>query len=161
MSSEAQPTSIANSPVQPPKKRRWLKILLGIVAGFVIFIGVIVAFTFWATSGVVDAVDRQLAAIRKGDYQAAYNETSLALRDKFSLAQFEAFVKRYPVLANNESRSFSDRSIKNNTGKVEGTVSDARGATMPIQFQLVKENGVWHISYINVGAKPQLSGGKK
>jgi hypothetical protein len=161
MSSEAQLTTIANAPVQPPKKRRWLKIVLGILAVFVVIIAVAVGVAFWATSGLVDTIDRQLAAIKKGDYQAAYNETSLGLRDKFSLAAFEAYVKRYPVLVNNKSHSFSNRSFKDSVGRVEGTLTDTRGQVMPVQYQLVKENDAWRITYIHIGAKPELSGDKK
>jgi hypothetical protein len=32
---------------------------------------------------------------------------------------------------------------------------------MPVQYQLVKENDAWRITYIHIGAKPELSGDKK
>lgn len=83
------------------------------------------------------------------------------MRDKLTLGDFEAFVKRYPILANNTSHSFSNRSIKDKVGTVEGTLSDARGATTPVQYRLVKENDNWRIIYIHIGPKPAVSGGKK
>jgi hypothetical protein len=132
-----------------PKKRLWLKI----AAGLAVVIVLAVVIGFWATSGLVDTIDRQLAAIKRGDMQAAYAENAIALRDRISLADFETFVKRYPALHRNADRSFNSRSFQGGSGEVKGTLTDDRGAVMPVQYRLVKENDVWRILSIRLGDK--------
>ena len=133
---------------KPKKKWLWLKILVG----FAVFIAITITVAFWATSGMVDTIDRQLAAIKRGDMQAAYAENAITLRDRISLADFEAFVKRYSVLHRNAGRTFTNRSLQGAGGEVKGTLTDDRGAVMPVQYHLVKENDTWRILAINLGA---------
>jgi len=144
-------TDATGTEPKPKKKRLWPKILIGIA----VFIGLTIAIAFWATSGLVDPIDRQLAAIKRGDMQAAYAENAIAMRDRISLAQFEAFVKRHPVLQRNADRTFTSRSLQGATGEVKGTLTDDRGAVMPVQYQLVKENDQWRILNIHLGAETE------
>jgi hypothetical protein len=46
---------------------RWLKILLGIVVGLAAVIGVAVWVALWATSGLLEPIGRQLAALKAGN----------------------------------------------------------------------------------------------
>lgn len=87
--------------------------------------------------------------------QTAYAENAIAMRDRISLAQFEAFVKRHPVLQRNADRTFTSRSLRGATGQVKGTLTDDRGAVIPVQYQLVKENDEWRILNIHLGAETE------
>jgi hypothetical protein len=138
----------------PTKKKMalWKKIALGVVG----FIVVVVVIALWATSGVIEPIDRQLAALKSGDLQAAYAETSTGFRDAVSFEKFEAFVKQYPALSRNASHSFSSRSTNaSGSGEVKGTLTDDRGAVLPVQYQLVKENGAWKILGLHIGPEKE------
>ena len=137
----------------PPKRRMslWKKIGIGFLAFFV-FIAAVVTLALWLTSDVVAPIERQLAFLRQGDLKAAYSETALAFRDNVPFNKFEAFVKQYPSLSRNKGHSFSSRSVDaNGTGTVKGTLTDDRGAVLPVEYRLVKENEAWRILSIRIG----------
>jgi hypothetical protein len=143
-SATVQPATVA-----PVKKKMalWKKISIGVIA----FIVAVVALALWATSDLVPPIERQFDALKRGDMQAAYAETATAFRDSVSLPQFEAFLKQYPSLSRNADHSFSERSVDaNGTGHVKGTLKDDRGGVLPIEYQLVKENGQWKILGIKI-----------
>lgn len=143
-STTVQPASVA-----PVKKKMalWKKISIGVIT----FIVAVVALALWATSDLMPPIERQFDALKRGDMQAAYAETATAFRDSVSLPQFEAFVKRYPSLSRNADHNFSERSVDaNGTGHVKGTLKDDRGGVLPIEYQLVKENGQWKILGIKI-----------
>lgn len=129
---------------------RWLKILLGIVGGFVVVIAAIVWIALSATSGLVEPIDRQLAALKSGNVDAAYAETSDGFRQATSLEQFGTFVQQYPILKDYASYSFSSRSFENNVGKVSGTLTASAGAVTTIDYQMVYERETWKIHGISL-----------
>ena len=61
-------------------KRQTVFIILGVLAGFMAFVAVIIAVVFYATSGVSDAADRFYATARGGTAQEVYALTSTELR---------------------------------------------------------------------------------
>jgi len=129
----------------------WLKVILGIIAGLALFAGAIIAFVFWLTSGLLEPIDRQLTALKAGDMQAAYAETSDAFREATPMDAFVGFVDSNPILKDVASKSFPTRSFENNLGKVEGTLTASTGAVVPVAYQLVKENESWKILHIQLG----------
>lgn len=147
-------TTAQAAPSNAPSTRKmslWKKIGIGVLAFFA-FIAVVISLVMWLTSDVVAPVDRQLVLLRQGDVKTAYSETALAFRDTVSFEKFEAFVKQYPSLSRNKAHSFTERSIDaKGTGTVKGTLTDDRGAVLPAEFRLVKENGVWRILSIRIG----------
>jgi len=142
--------SFSTSPAPPAKKKMalWMKVVLAVVA----FIVLVVAIALWATSGLIEPIDRQLNALKRGDLQAAYSEVSTGFRDAMPFEKFAAFVKSYPALSRNASHNFTSRSTDTDgAGEVKGTLTDDRGGVMPVQYKLVKENGAWKILTIHVG----------
>lgn len=131
---------------------KWLKIVLGVAAGLIAVVAIIVWFALWATSGLIEPIERQLAALKAGDMNAAYAETSEAFKGATSLEQFTTFVDQYPILKDAVSHSFSNRSITNGVGEVSGSLTSSTGGVIPISYQLVKENDVWKIMFIKVDA---------
>jgi len=138
-----------NIPSKPEKKgvALWIKILGGAVA----VIAVIVFIAMWATSGLMDPINRHLDALRAGDMEAAYAETSGAFRQNTSIEQYNDFVTQYPILIEYTDSSFSSRSVENNIGNVSGTLTAPDGTIYPIEFKLVKENDAWVILGLNLG----------
>jgi Domain of unknown function (DUF4864) len=128
-----------------------LKILLSVVVCGLVVIGLFVGTVFWATSGLLEPIERQLTALKSGDIDAAYAETSVAFRHGTSKGDFAKFVDKFPVLRNAASHSLTNRSIEDDIGKVSGSLIASSGALTPIAFQLVKEEGAWKIVNINLG----------
>ena len=128
-----------------------LKIALGVAAGIAAVIALIVWFALWATSGLIEPIERQLAALKAGNMDAAYAETSEAFRGATTKEQFATFVGQYPILKDAASHSFTNRSIENSVGTVSGTLTSATGGVWPVDYRLIKENDAWKIQYINVG----------
>ncbi len=130
-----------------PKKKKmalWKKIAIGSV----LFIGGCVSFILLATSGAVEAVESQLAALRAGDVDKAYSLTSKAFRQATSREQFAQFTSRYKVLSKNKEYSFTSRSVSGGVGKLEGTLTAQDGTVRPVRYQLVKEEGEWRVLHI-------------
>ena len=129
---------------------KWLKIALGVVAGIIAVIVAIVYIAIWATSGLVEPVDRQLAALKAGNMEAAYAETSQAFQDATPMQAFTVFVDQNPILKDTASHSFTNRSINNGIGVLEGQLTSSSGAVVPVTYQLVKENDAWKIQHIQL-----------
>ena len=129
----------------------WKKFLVGTVAVVALAIGL----AFFATSGLVGPVDRHLDALRKGDINAAYEETSQAFRSSTSLEQYVQFVKANPILTQVAEHSFSERKVENGIGYLSGKLITSSGGVQPIAFRLVKENDNWKILGISFELIPQ------
>lgn len=137
---------------------KWLKVTLIVVAGLAAVIAVSVYVALWATSGLIEPVERQLAALKAGNMDAAYAETSESFKGATSMEEFTAFVDQYPALKDAADYSFSNRSINNGVGQLDGKLISSTGGVTPIEYRLVKENDVWKIMYINVNP-PGATGG--
>lgn len=124
----------------------WKKLLLGVV----LFVVLIIALALILTKGIVTTVEKQLTALKKGDYYTAYALTSKDFKNSVSFEDFQEFVKRYPSLSRNKSHSFKERSIENNTGLLKGTLTSEDGAITPVEYRLVKEDGEWKIISITL-----------
>lgn len=126
------------------------------VASLASLIGLIVWLAFYATSGLIDTIHDQLAALKHGDINSAYSYTSKDFQNATSLDQFKAFVNYYPSLKHNKSSSFYNRSIENGIGTVKGTLLSDDGAVTPVEYQLIKEDNKWKILFIKL--KPTGAG---
>lgn len=131
----------------------WLKIVIGIFAGLGALIAGAAGLVFWLTLGLVEPIERQLAALKAGDMQAAYEETSEAFRQATPLDAFTTFVGNHPILKDAASHSFPNRSFENDQGTISGSLTSSSGGVVPAKYDLVKENGVWKI--IHISLEPQ------
>jgi hypothetical protein len=143
-----EPNANQTSPAGVPKKKKWPKILGGLLAFIILAIGLALYFT----ADMVGVVEKQLALLRQGDINGAYNLTSKDFQKATSLQKFTAFVKAYPSLSQNQGHTFTTRSIENSIGTVKGTLTAKDGAVTPVEFQLVKEQGEWRILFIKLRA---------
>lgn len=126
------------------KKRTalWKKILMFIGGAVVLF----VVWALWASSDMRPPVDRHLAALKAGDFQAAYDETSAEFREAMPLDAFTAFVQQTPILT--QFADFSITTVSQSTSEGDflgGTLTAADGAEVPVTFMLAKQEGDWKI----------------
>lgn len=113
-----------------------------------LFGGLIGGMAFFATSAVVDVVRAQIADVKAGNMDAAYQKMSAAYRDSHSVADFTAFVERHPGLKENADSTFLSRSVQNDTGNLKGALTAASGAKEAVEYDLVKEGGDWKVADI-------------
>jgi len=126
---------------------KWPKIL-GVIA---VIIAVIIGLAFYATSGIVKVAEDQLAFLKAGEVQKAYDLTSKDFQGATSFDQFKAFVEQYPSLSKNKSHTFSSREIVNDQGSIVGSLTSEDGAVTPIEYKFIKEGGEWKILGLNLG----------
>ena len=132
----------------------WKKVVLGVVGGFVLLIAVTITLAFWLTGGLADSVDRHFAALRAGNYEAAYAELAIATQKQNSPADFRAMVANTPMLTHVVSSSYSSRSYNDGQGQLIGMLDLEGGGKLPITVHLVKENDQWKILSYHVGPQP-------
>lgn len=148
--------STRDAPVIVPVKMMatWKIVLLavGAVIGTLAAFGLIaIAFSMFLTSDLVAPVDRQLAALKAGDLDAAYAETSVAFREATPFDAFKEFVKNNPVLTEASDHTVGGRHWENNDGTVSVTLETAGGVSTPLEYTLVWEDEKWKIQHMKLG----------
>jgi hypothetical protein len=130
---------------EDPKKRPmplWFKVLASLTV--LALVGVTAGILF--TESLVDVIDDQLEALRKSDVSAAYQEyTSNEFRNTMSPDEFQKFIHAHPILTNNQSAHFTERSIQKHKGTIRGNLTSSDHVKVPVEYELVKENGQWKI----------------
>lgn len=121
-----------------------LFVILGIVAVVVLFVAGIFGVAMFATSGVADAGDKFMNALKSRDYAAAWSlctqevyddiPTAKALQELITGQQVE------PV-----EWSYSSRNMENNEGELAGEVTFANKTTGSLSLVLRKVEGQWKI----------------
>lgn len=121
-----------------------LRIILFVLLGVVLFIGGIFGVAMFATSGVADAGDKFMNALKARDYTTAWNlctqevhadiPTAKGLEELISGQQVE------PV-----EWSYSSRSMENGEGELAGNVTFANKETGSLSLVLRKVEGEWMI----------------
>lgn len=130
-----------------------LTIVASVVGAFIVYVVVLFTFVMWATSGVTGAVQHQMDAIRAGDVEKAYTVyTAAEFKSTTTMDDFKNFVNHFPALKENKSISINEREVKDNDGYVDATLTAMDGSMLPIQYRLIKEDGVWKILGIRVPA---------
>jgi hypothetical protein len=129
---------------------REVKIILGILAVGVIIVAAVAWLMITSLSGLTEPIERQLTALKAGNLDAAYAETSQGFQQATTKEQFAAFVEQYPILKEAASWSFPNRSFENNVGKVTGTLTSSTGAVTTADYDMVYEGETWKIQGIVV-----------
>jgi len=128
---------------------KWVKILLGLG----VIAAIIVAVGFVATGGAAKVADQQIALMKAGDIEGAYNLTSKAFQAATSLSQFEDFVSRATPLSKYKEYSFTERKIEGDAATLSGTTMGEDGTVYKLEYRLVKEDGKWRILGIDVNVQ--------
>jgi len=150
--SSLTPLQPLNEPVVPVTLKRrpmptWFKILAALAVLALIAVTAGILFT----ESLVDAVDHQLEALRKDDLpKAYYGYTSKDFQQATSPEEFRQFVQAYPILTENQSAHFTQRSVKDNIGTLKGNLTSKDHVSSPVEFKLIKEEDKWKILSIRL-----------
>ena len=112
-------------------------------------IGGILALVMTLTKPVVDTADGFLAKLGSGKVSEAYESTHSGLKATTPEADFASFVSA-ARLDQFASSSWSNRSIKNNVGRVEGTVTLRSGESFAMTIVMLSEGDQWKVETVNV-----------
>lgn len=122
--------------------------LFRIVLSLLIVIGLLVGAVLYFTRHMTSQVDLFIESVSRGDHDSAYAMLSQQFQQSVSRSHFEDVIKR-SGLTGFKSSSWSSRSITTATGSLSGTITLRDGATIPLQFDLVREAGEWKIYALN------------
>jgi hypothetical protein len=133
------------------------KTIFLVIGGAVVAIAAIIGIGFYATSGITRTADDFFAKAHSGDMAAVYAMTSAQLRNTADADELAAFIRdnRFDKVART---SWSKRSIENDVGTLDGSVTLDDGGVIPLHMQLVSEGGDWKVSLIKL-AEAGVSGG--
>jgi len=134
-----------------------MKKALMVILIIVVAIAVLVAAVFYLTSGITRSANQFFTLVRSGNIQAAYASTAQEFRAATSESQFADFLKD-SLVADYESSTWTSRSVRNNTGELEGSLKTKSGGVIPIKIIFVKETGSWKVLSIKkpqAGVSPQ------
>ncbi len=122
-----------------------MKKILIVIGVLVVIAGVALGIVWYATGGARQAVDQFFTQIKAGDLQGAYQGTAKEFQAQTSYNQFTAFLENFS-LKNYQGASWGSMSVQTGgTGQLEGNINTQGGGVVPIQIDLVKENGAWKI----------------
>lgn len=94
-------------------------------------------------------VDSQLQALRAGDIQGAYEQTSDSFKNSTSYAEFEKYINQHPILKRHHTIII--KQFKKNEDSAEViSILDPETTAQPVQYLLVKQNADWKIWKMNV-----------
>jgi hypothetical protein len=100
-------------------------------------------------------VEKQLAAFRAADYSSAYRHAASEVRQKFTMPQFEAMIRReYGEVTSAQRIEFGFVKINGSAAIVQVFVCDANGFVRAFLYTLVAEGDSWKIN----GVEPTQSG---
>lgn len=96
-------------------------------------------------------IEGLLAAMRSGDIDKAYQEfTSTEFRERTSLEEFKVLTNQYPSFSSNKLFQFQSFYTENDIATFGGDLLSATGVSIPVEYDLVLENGKWKIYGIQV-----------
>ena len=145
----------AAAPAAPKKKQMSGCTIAAIVVGALAALGLVfviglIALVGFFTSDVVKATEDYLALLKQGRVQEAYDASASGLREATSFEEFEQVIAAFPILSQHTSFSVESRNLENDTGSVNGELRDPAGHRAAVEFNLVKENGVWRVLSLHV-----------
>jgi hypothetical protein len=134
-------------PTESKKMPLWFKAIIALTA-----LGIIGgSFIALMQEDATDVVKQQLNALKEDHLtEAYYNYTSKGFREATSLEQFKDFVKGHSAFIKNSSVEFLERSIHDNEGVLEASLSSVNGITTHIDFQMIREGDKWKILSIRI-----------
>jgi len=98
---------------------------------------------------MAEPANKFFTLVGSGNLQAAYDSTAGIFKKSTSFQQFSAFMKDNG-LTQYKSANWSSVSFKNQTGKIEGSVTLNDGTAIPMDISLVKEGETWRISNLSL-----------
>lgn len=126
-----------------------MKKMLTIIAIVVVSIGIIIGVVFYLTSGAAKSADNFFSLIKSGNIDNAYESLSLQFKEKTTSEQFKIFVETSSI-TDFDSVFWNSRTMNPGVTKLEGSIKTKKSKTIPVEVDLVKEDGQWKILSIDV-----------
>jgi len=112
-------------------------------AGFLIYL-------WLGMAAAVRIVEKQVAAIRDGRIDEAYELFSASYRAENSLPMFRAWVARHEEFSRAQDMRIWSRSMRSERAVLWGVVQDFRGQGYPVRFRMIREGGAWRIDELTM-----------
>ncbi len=96
------------------------------------------------TSDIQDTANSFFNAIKKNDFEKAYEFTSSEFKANTSLKQLETFFRQTSLINYNEA-VWSKRTLEEGSGELGGVIRAIDGGEIPVTLKFVKEEGKWKI----------------
>ena len=91
-------------------------------------------------------VNQQLTAFRASDFRGAYRQAATGVQQKFTLAQFEAMVRRnYPAMTRAHRVEFGLVKVNGGTALVQVFFFAENGSVRSFMYSLISEDDSWKI----------------
>ena len=119
--------------------------------GFVALFAGIFALVMHLTGPVVECADLFLAKLGQGKVSEAYQSTASGFKKETSEAEFAVFVKA-AHLDQYARSSWTQRSMENNVGRVEGRYTLGNGRPIGIVIEMIQEGDVWKVEGVTPDA---------
>ena len=123
-------------------------IAAGICAFLIAGVAALVVLVLSMTKPVVQAGDNFIALLGSGKVSQAYESASNTLKAQQTEQGFEQYMRKLG-LTDAVSASWSNRSMNNDHGRLEGNFTTHSGGQLPVSLDLVYETGAWKVSRIN------------
>jgi uncharacterized protein YpmB len=144
------PTQPLGGSVPPPKKKRRIGKIIGIV--FAVFVVVIVAVTMFvnsATKAPLAVSDQFLNAMQAGDATTAYDLFSTQAKTTVTPDQFAAIVKQVGPILNTQEK-VTNKKVNGQTGsaatsEITYEVKGTDGKTYAVIVNLTKDGAAWKV----------------
>ncbi len=96
------------------------------------------------TSDIQDTANSFFNAIKKNDFEKAYEYTSSEFKANTSLKQLETFFRQTSLINYNEA-VWNKRTLEDGSGELGGVIRAIDGGEIPVTLKFVKEDGKWKI----------------
>jgi hypothetical protein len=123
--------------------------LIGAGAGCLLLVVGVGAFLlsrfYFYMRGPTRMIDDHIDAINTGNYELAYTHFSEDLKRDVSYQNFKEDLDGFSSMLPTRSSDFSKISVRDDRASVEGTLTGRDWAIFPVQYELIREKGVWKI----------------
>ncbi len=100
------------------------------------------------TRDLIGAIQTFLKEIQSKNLSNAYNLTSTQFRNENTLKAFEEFIKSHPEFFKSNSSTFEKLVFNNNIATIIGEIIHSDTQSLPVEFDLIQEEGQWKILHI-------------
>lgn len=133
----------------------WLKglVVVGTLAGFVIVLmGTVLGTVFRVTGDLPKTANAFFQRVADDNLSEAYQLTSQSFQTRVPTLEFFQFAQTELPQPYKKS-VWSSRSIDNDRGKLKGTIHTQSGDQVPIEIDLIQEQGIWKIHVLHLGSQ--------
>lgn len=102
------------------------------------------------TRDLINVIQSFLASIREFNLKKAYTYTSTQFQQENDFAAFEEFIKKHPEFAKSTTSSFEKLIFNNSIATFSGEIIHSDHISLPVEFDLIREEGIWKILHIYV-----------